>query len=96
MCSPGLPVRDDAVFDAGVNFGIDDSAINEFVFAAVGTEADDSRSPGAGQAGYFHELVDGRGVDVDRFARDGVLRNPRLKLKGKPGRRHGECRNRDC
>ena len=58
MCSPGLPVCDDAVFDARVDCNTDDSVIEEFIFAAVGTEADDTRCPGAGKAGDSDELLD--------------------------------------
>lgn len=67
MCSPGLPVCDDAVFDAVVDSGRNDTPIEEFILATIGPEADDARCPDAGEAGDLDESVEGSCVDINRL-----------------------------
>lgn len=58
-------VGDDGVFDAGVEAGGDNALLVEVGFGAVGTEADDSIGPDAGDAGNPHQLFERGTVDVD-------------------------------
>ena len=44
-------MSDDVISYAGVDFGGDDAAIEEFILAPVGPEADDARGPGSSEAG---------------------------------------------
>lgn len=91
-------MRDDAVFDAGIDFGRQDSVIEEFVLATVGAEANDACCPGAGQAGKSQELIEGRGVDVERIPDDSTRRNLRLSVKheSRAGSGDHESRDGDC
>ena len=88
-------MRDDAVFDAGVDSGGQDSAIEEFIFAAVGAEANDARCPGAGQAGKSQELIERCGVDIERLPNGGAGRNLRLSVKDGSRARGGDRESRD-
>lgn len=58
-------VSDNVVLDAVVDLAGDYAAIEEIVFGAIGPEANDARGPGARHTGNFHQLVDGRGVEID-------------------------------
>jgi len=50
-------MRNDVVFDTGVDLGCHDSAIQEFILASIWPKANDACSPGAGQAGNLDELI---------------------------------------
>lgn len=74
-------MRDDVVLDTGVNLGCHDSAIEEFILAAIGPEPNDACCPGAAQSGDLDELIKRSRVYVDRFTCSGSGREARLRLR---------------
>jgi len=61
----GGTMGDDVVLDTVVDIAGKDTAFQQVLFGAVGTEADDACRPGGCEAGDFGQFVDGGAVDID-------------------------------